>query len=335
MTKLKSKILLLSTLAATIIFTNFCSLDAIAAQTSTVLKVAFNQSTTHPQYLALQKMANNLKMRTGGQYTLAIYPNEKLGPQEDTLSQTQKGVIDMSVVGGALLENLNPDFVVFNLPYVFKSQAQQEQVINNPKITKDLYNSLKDKNLYIKAAFTFGYRTIYLKNHPVKTPADLQNLKIRVMQSKTNEEMMKLLGAVGTPMTQSSVYEALKTGQLDGAENNELIYADLKHCQIAPYYSYTHLLLMPDYLVINAKTYDAMPVKVKKVFDEELNNAVTYEFKLFNSSTAQAKNTAIKAGAKFNEADTKAFQKAVAPLTEKKLTNTTTKKLYQAIRALD
>jgi len=308
--------------------------DAKGGET-TVLKVAFNQPETHPQFQALKKMGEELKKKTNGKYSMEVFPNELLGAQKETMEMVQSGTIAMSVVGGPLLESWNPDFVVFNLPYVFKSPEQQQKVINDPKLTKDLYNSLKGKGIYVKAAFYAGSRNVYLKKHAVKTPADLKGMKIRVMQSDTNLKMMELMGGVGTPMGQGEVYTAIQTGVIDGGENNELIFSDLKHCEIAPYYSYTRHLMIPDYLIISSEVYDKLPADVKKIFDEELAKAVGDEYKMFNENVTKAKATAEKAGAKFNDVDINAFMKAVAPLTQEKLKSDVTKNIYKAIRALD
>ena len=302
---------------------------------TTVLKVAFNQPETHPQFQALKKMGEEMKKRTNGKYTIEVFPNELLGAQKETMEMVQSGTIAMSVVGGPLLESWNPDFVVFNLPYMFKSMDEQKKVFTNPKITKDLFNSLSGKGILVKAAFTAGSRNVYLKGHAVKTPADLKGMKIKVMQSETNLKMMELMGGVGTPMGQGEVYTAIQTGVIDGGENNELIYSDLKHCEIAPYYSYTRHLMIPDYLIISKDVYEKLPADVKKIFDEELAKAVESEFKMFNDNIAKAKAKAEKAGAKFNDVDMDAFMKAVAPLTKEKLKTDLTKKLYKEIRALD
>jgi len=66
--------------------------------------------------------------------------NETLGAQKDTIELVQAGTIPMAVVAGPLLENFNPDFVVFNLPSVFASQEHQAKVVNDPAIVSGLYS---------------------------------------------------------------------------------------------------------------------------------------------------------------------------------------------------
>lgn len=244
---------------------------------------------------------------------------------------TQTGTIAMSLAAASLLESWNPDFVVFNLPYMFDSIEQQREVVNDPEIVGDLYRSVEDQGIVVIAAFHGGVRNVYLKDHPVKTPEDLAGQKIRVMQSQTNIDMMNLMGGVGIAMGQGEVYTAIQTGVLDGGENNEIVFSSLKHSEIAPYYSYTQHLMMPDYLVMNADIYNNMPEDVKEIFTEELLKAVDYEYESFAESVAEAKADAEASGAQFNQVDLPAFRAAVKPLTEEKLTSDVTKKIYSQI----
>ena len=50
---------------------------------TTTLKLAFNQSEKHPQYLALSEMSDAFYEATGGAYRIEISPNELLGSQKD------------------------------------------------------------------------------------------------------------------------------------------------------------------------------------------------------------------------------------------------------------
>lgn len=298
----------------------------------TKIEIAFNQPENHPQYKALEEFGKNLKERTDGKYEVEIFPNELLGAQKETLEMAQSGTLGMTVVACSLLETWNEDFAVFNLPYVFETVEHQKKIINDDEVVGELYDSLKDDGLKVLAGFHGGVRNVYTKEKEVKTPADLKGLKIRVMQSDTNVKMMELMGGTGTAMGQGEVYTAIQTGVLDGGENNELIYSSLKHTEVAPYYTYTKHLMMPDCLVINSDLYDGFPEDVKKIFDEELDKAVETEFDLFESAVTDAKKDAEANGAKFFEIDITPFQEAVKPLTEEKITSDVTKEIYKKIQ---
>lgn len=303
----------------------FGSSSAFAA---TVFEIAFNQPESHPQYKAMERFGEALSERTNGEYSVQIFPNELLGAQKETVEMAQTGTIAMSLAAASLLESWNPDFVVFNLPYVFDSIDHQKSVVNNPEIVGDLYQSVADQGIVVVAAFTAGSRNVYLKDRPVETPEDLSGEKIRVMQSQTNIDMMNMMGGNGIAMGQGEVYTAIQTGVLDGGENNEVTYWSLKHSEIAPYFSYTQHLMIPDYLVMNVDIFEDMPDDVKQIFMEELQKAANYEFDAFAESAAESRAQAEAAGAQFNEVDLQPFRDAVRPLTEQKLTSDVTKKIY-------
>ncbi|MCC2317969.1 TRAP transporter substrate-binding protein [Cellulomonas chengniuliangii] len=303
------------------------------AAATTVLKLAFNQPETHPQYKALDAMGDRLKERTDGAYDIEIFPNETLGAQRETIELVQAGTIDMAFVAGSLLENFNSDFVVFNLPFTFDSQEHQSEVTNDPEIVGDLYKSLDDQGIRVVSAFHGGIRSVYNSDKPINTPADLAGMKIRVIESDTNLEMMRLMGGTGTPMGQGEVYTAIQSGVIDGGENNELIYANLKHAEIAPYYSYTRHLMFPDFIITNPRVLEAMGPEIEAIFNEEMATARADEAAFWKDDVKTAQAAAEAAGAKFNEVDAEAFATALEPLIESKLSNDVVRDIYAKVRA--
>jgi tripartite ATP-independent transporter DctP family solute receptor len=306
--------------------------DKDAKVKTTTLKMAFNQPDTHPQYQAMEDLSKKFYDATDGAYKIELYPNELLGAQRETVEFVQTGTIAMSIVAGGLLENLNEDFVVFNLPYVFDSAEHQMSVINNPDVVKELYTSLEDDGIHVLGAFHAGSRNVYNNEKPIETPEDLKGMKIRIIESDTNVQMMKMMGGVGTPMGQGEVYTAIQSGVLEGGENNELIYSNLKHSEIAPYFSYTQHLLFPDYLIINNDILSNMSDEHKEILQKEMVEAIDLEVKLWDEEVAKAIEVAEEGGAKFNTPDIKLFQDAVKPLVEEKLTSDTKKALYEKVR---
>lgn len=298
-----------------------------------VMKAAFNQPETHPQYIVLDELGDKLMEATDGAYDIEVFPNETLGAQRETIELVQAGTIEMAYVGGPLLENFNPDFVVFNLPFVFDSPEHQSEVTNDPEIVGDLYSSLEGQGIKVLSAFHGGVRSVYNSEKPINTPADLAGMKIRVIESDTNIEMMSLMGGTGTPMGQGEVYTAIQSGVIEGGENNELIYSNLKHAEVAPFYSYTRHLMFPDYLIINPAVWEGMSPEHQEIFTELLAEARVHEAELWKEQVADGIAAAEAAGATFNEVDADAFAEVIAPLTESKLTNDVTRTIYDQVRA--
>ena len=95
---------------------------------------------------------------------------------------------------------------------------------------------------------------------------DLKGLKIRVQQSPTNVEMMRLLGGSATPMGFGEVYTALQSKIIDGAENNEMALTDNGHGDVCKYYSYDMHQMVPDILIGNNAFMEGLSQKEREVF---------------------------------------------------------------------
>lgn len=294
-----------------------------------VLRVAFNQNAEHPQAKAILDMSDALEEATDGAYRLELYPDATLGAQEETIEQVQSGTIDLAVVAGSLLENFNPDFAVVNLPYMYSSPEHQMAVLNDDDVVGDLYASLESQNIEVLAAYHGGVRNVYT-TAPVETPDDLAGKKIRVIGSDTNVKMMELMGGVGTPMAQDEVYTAIQSGVIDGGENNELIYASLSHDEIAPFYSRTAHLMMPDFLIGSPTFWNSLDDETKTIFEDLIETSIDDQLAAFDAAVTDAIADAEAAGATFVDVDTDVFRDAVLPLHDEIITDSN-RAVYDAI----
>src|SRR5699024_8217403 len=58
---------------------------------ATTLRLAFNQTENHPQYIAFTAMGERLAERTDGALGIEVYPNETLGAQQEAIQLLQDG----------------------------------------------------------------------------------------------------------------------------------------------------------------------------------------------------------------------------------------------------
>lgn len=327
----KRKLLLLGFTALTLLFTG-CSQKEEQINSGTI-RIAYNQATTHPHYQALYKAGEKFEKATDGRFKFLIYPNEVLGDQRATLELIQNGALQMAIVNNAIIENYNKDFSVLGLPYIFDSQEHQEKVFVSG-ILEPLFESTKKEGFEVMAAYTAGSRNVYMKK-PVEKPVDLDGAKIRVMESPTMVAMMKYMGGIGTPMSQGEVYTAIQQGVLDGGENNEITYVDLKHYEVAPYFSKTQHVMIPDLVIGESAYLEKMSESDQKLLREILKESVTEEFDLWNKQIEIAKKTAEEQGVTFVDVNIKPFQNNCLQLHEEAMKDSPfVKKLYKEIREM-
>ncbi len=300
----------------------------------TVFRLAFNQTEQHPQFKAAEELGKKLKEATDGRYSIEVFANETLGSQNEVVQQVSDGAVDMMYIGGPVMESYNQDFIVFNLPYMFDSQEAQAKVFSDDAVMGDLKKSVEStKKITVLGALHAGTRNVYNAKQPIKTPADLAGLKIRVQQSDSQVKMIQDMGGVASPMGQGEVYTALQSGVLDGAENNETVFNALKHDEVAKYYSYTRHLMIPDYLIMSTDILNKMPEADRAALLKLIPETVETANKGFLEFVDESKTASEAAGAQFNDdVDVAAFKSATESLVKASINNPVRQKLYDAVQ---
>lgn len=296
------------------------------------MRLSLNQTEDHPSYIALDDFGSYLEENTDG-WDIDVYPNEELGAQAESLQLVSDGTVDMAIVSGTQLENLNDDFLVFNLPKVFDDVEHQMEVVHDDDITGDLYSSLEESNNFtVLGGFTQGSRSVYTNFGPIETPEDLNGKKLRVQESELHIAMAEAMGASATPMEYGELYSGLQSGVVDAAENNEVSYATQSHYEVAPDWSYTDHLVGFDYLIINSDVLDSMSEEDRAELDDGWEQAYEQHTELWEEATEDAITEAEEGGATFSEVDEEAFDEALAPLVDEFITSDSQQELYDAAR---
>jgi tripartite ATP-independent transporter DctP family solute receptor len=301
---------------------------------ATVLNLSFNQSIDNPQARTMLLLSDKLYDATNGRYSIQVFPNEELGPQRESLELVQAGVIEMALVANSLIENVVPDFAIIGTPYIYDSIEHQKRLFQSGALD-ELFRSAEPSGFSVLSAYSLGPRNIYTRTGPVTRPEDLEGLRIRVMQSDTMVRMLNYMGGVGTPMGQGDVYSAIQAGVLDGAENNIITFVDLLQFEVAPYYSETNHLMIPDLLVISNVALQGMSEEDRVTLRRLANESVGIFYDMAAELREEYRARALEFGVVFTEVDITPFQERMAPFIEE-ITNRTemTRAVAESIRQM-
>lgn len=300
---------------------------------ATQLRLSFNQSIDNPQAQTVLYLSDNLYRATEGRYSIEIFPNEQLGNQADSLALVQAGALDMAIVANPLVENIEPDFAILGAPFVYDSIDHQLRILLSGDLDP-LFETTQAAGFYVLAAYNLGPRNVYLRDGLIETPEDLDGQSIRVMQSDTMVEMMRLMGGIGTPMPQGEVYTAIQTGILDGAENNIITYLDLLQYEVAPYYIETNHLMIPDMLVINNSVLAGMSAEDQAAFRALSRDSIQFMFDAAEALREDYRAQLIERGVTFGTVDMSLFRDRVAPLIDEVANRTDmSREVYEIINS--
>jgi tripartite ATP-independent transporter DctP family solute receptor len=268
----------------------------------------------YPNTVALDKFAELLKEKSGGKMTLKMYHAGTLGSQPDAIEQVRAGALEIANFSLGPLGPIVPETNVVSLPFIFKDTDHVWRVLDG-KAGEIMNKGMEKKGLISLAWYDGGSRSFYNSEKPIKTPADVVGMKVRVMSNDLYSGMISALGGNPSPMAFSEVYQSLKTGVIDGAENNWPSYESTGHYEVAPYYSLSQHLIIPETLCINADVYNKLSMEEQKILREAAQESAVLQRKLWKERSKASEEKVMAGGVKFNTIpDKKAFQDAMKPV---------------------
>jgi TRAP-type C4-dicarboxylate transport system substrate-binding protein len=122
----------------------------------------------------------------------------------------------MVKTSAAALESFVPDMAVFGMPYLFRDNEHYWKVLLGP-IGREILQAGEAQGLHGLCYYDSGSRSFYTVSKPILRPADVREMKIRVMPSRTAHDMITTLGGGPTPIPYGELYSALQQGMIDGA----------------------------------------------------------------------------------------------------------------------
>jgi tripartite ATP-independent transporter DctP family solute receptor len=270
----------------------------------------------YPNTIAMDKFAELLNQKSGGKLQLKMYHAGTLGSQPDAIEQVRMGGLEIANFSLGPLGPIVPEANVVSLPFIFKDVDHVWRVLDG-KAGDMIKEGLAKKGLIALAWYDGGARSFYNSKKPIKTPADVVGMKIRVMNNDLYSGMISSLGGNPSPMAFAEVYQSLKTGVVDGAENNWPSYESTGHYEVAKYYSISQHLIIPEIVAINEKVYNALPADQQKILKEAAEESAVLQRKLWKERAKASEDKVMSAGAVINAIpDKSAFQAAMKPVYE-------------------
>jgi len=150
--------------------------------------------------------------------TIEIFGASQLGGDADRIQSVIAGDIDMDIQGASALSAVYAPMSVVDGAFVFDDSAHLYNFF-----TSDASDALTDgfeeeTGVHILGAWNTGARQ-FTANVPIRTPADLEGLRMRFPPSPTFLLNAAAMGAEAVEVAFEELYLALQQGTVDGQEN--------------------------------------------------------------------------------------------------------------------
>jgi tripartite ATP-independent transporter DctP family solute receptor len=258
------------------------ALPALAADYKEEYKISTVVGAPFPWGLAAQKWADLVQERTEGRIHMKVYPGAQLvsGDQTKEFTAMRRGVIDMAV--GSTI-NWSPqikELNIFSLPFLMPDYKAIDALTHGP-VGEKLFEILKEKGVEPLAWAENGFREVSNSKHAIKTPADMDGLKIRVVGSPLFNDTFSALGANPTQMSWADAKPALTTGAVDGQENPLSIFTVAKVYEVGQkYLTLWHYVADPLILAVNDQVWKSFTPEDQEIVRKAAVEAGAYGVEL-------------------------------------------------------
>ena len=286
------------------------------AQQKTVLRLASEHPSTAPDSKSLSYFAEEIAKTSGGRIEMPLFFGGQLGTQAQTAEQTKIGTLELAHVNVVHLSGWLPEYSVFGMPFLVRDRSHFFAVLDG-EVGKDLFQRLEKvgfKGIYWMDG---GSRSTYTKPRPITSPVDFTGLKIRVQNDSVQIDTFKTLGSVPTATAFSEVYSALQTGVIDGAENSATSVRNMKHFEVAKFFSLTEHMRLPDLLIMNLAAFNKLPADLQKVLMDTAKQAELFQRKAWLDAEDADLKFIEEKGMKINKVEQKPFVDAAKPVYDK------------------
>jgi tripartite ATP-independent transporter DctP family solute receptor len=281
-----------------------------------VLKAADDHELSYPTTQGLIRMGDLLKNWTNGRITVQVYHSAQLGSEKETIEQTRLGAIDINRVNINPLTQVEPALKVFSLPYLFRSMEHLHTVLDG-EIGRELLGELESSGLIGLGYYDSGRRSFYNSLRPIRSPADMAGMDIRVQKAEIMQDIVRAFGAKPIKMAFEEVYTGLQTGVIQGAENNIPSWITKGHFEVAKYYSRTAHVYTPEIILFSRKTWERLSPGDQELIRRAAEESIPYQRALWREKVEESLKRARDGGCEIiADVDREAFRRAAAGIYE-------------------
>jgi TRAP-type C4-dicarboxylate transport system substrate-binding protein len=238
---------------------------------------------------------------------------------EDILWLVEDGLLTLGYQSSSYLTERVPELGVADLPFLFTNTPAARAAMDGT-VGDLLSRKIEARaNFRILGWFENGFRHISNRLRPVRTPADMAAMRIRVLPSKVQARTFELIGAVPMPMDLTQAIDMIKRGEIDAQENplsNTVTYGVHKFHR---FHSLTNHFYISRPIFVHRDTFDAWPQPLKSAMQTAVQDAVAFQRGLHEREEEEARQTLASEGCEIAEltpAEHALFAAAVAPLRE-------------------
>lgn len=235
-------------------------------------RYAFEEAIDEVQGVFAQKFKEEIEANSD--HTVQLFPYGTLGESADTMEQAQAGILQFVDQSPGFTGSLIPEAQVFFVPYLLPQDTEAlGEFFRTSKAINEMFPELyAEQGLELLVMFPEG-EVCMTTQEPVTGPADLNEVKFRVMTNPLLVESYKAFGATPTPLPWGEVYGALQTGIIQGQENPMFFIESTKMYEVTEVITCAGHNNFTTAVMANQDFYDGLSEDEQQMIDDAMDVA--------------------------------------------------------------
>ena len=234
-----------------------CMSLATTAGAETVITLGHIQPPNHAIGQAADEFGRLVTERTNGEVSVKVHSSGELGGSKQLAEGVRLGTVDIIITGTPFWSSFEPMLNVMDLPYIYRD-LEHARAVADSDVGRELMDRLENHGVKGLAFYEIGFRNVTNSDRPIRTPDDIQGLKIRVSPNKAHTTAFQIMGANPVAMSFTEVYLALQTGAVDGQENPIGIIATGRLDEVQSHLSLTGHAYSNSILAMNLRKFNSL-----------------------------------------------------------------------------
>lgn len=225
-----------------------------------------------------EEFKKRVEEQTNGEVTVDIYPYGTLGTSSQLTELVQQGAVQFAFASPGHLASVIPETGIFTLHFLFSDDNKiNEKILGESEAIPLLQKAYSEQNLQLLGIIPEGWMA-WTADRPIRTPADMEGLKIRTMTSPILAETYRAYGANPTPMPYWEVYSGLQLEQIDAQVNPIFAIEEMGFYEVQDYMIHAKQAQFITTLVANDAFYHGLSDERQAMVDEITNDLRSYIF---------------------------------------------------------
>jgi tripartite ATP-independent transporter DctP family solute receptor len=301
---------------------------------ATVIRWGELLANTHPQVQMAERIAKEVKEKSGGRIDIQLFPNGQLGSGKDMIESVSAGALHLTTDGAGALSAFLPQLSVIEAPYLWRDAAHLAKINQSPLMGKLNTELVAKRGMRMLNVTYYGKRHLTSGSKNVQSPDDMKGFKLRVPAVDVFLAMAEAWGARATPIAFPELYLALSQGAVDGQENPLPTIQSAKLFEVQKYLVLTEHIITPRMIIVNDAFWKGLPAADRAIVEAAFNAGAAWQDKELLSQEASLVSTLKGQGMTVVEAKVDDWRKPVMATVPKKFEERWGKGTFDALAAL-